>query len=138
MLLLLGVLIITSLGFEPAQAHVFSPYKSASLLAIANQLKSELKLIGNNLEHSDNNLALKHVADIAEIQTRKNTASSFSIPYQDKLHKLIKSMPADSDKQEALSHINGTIDNSSRFLDNKIISQVDPGDLRNSLFLTIF
>jgi hypothetical protein len=38
LLLLLGVLIITSLGFEPAQAHVFSPDKSASLLAIANQL----------------------------------------------------------------------------------------------------
>jgi hypothetical protein len=81
--LLLSILIITSLGFESAQAHVFSPDKTASLLSIANQLRSELKLIGNNLVESDNNLALKHLADIKEIQTRKNITSFFSIPYLD-------------------------------------------------------
>jgi hypothetical protein len=53
LLLLLSILIITSVGFESAQAHIFSPDKTASLLAIANQLKSELKLVGNNLVESD-------------------------------------------------------------------------------------
>lgn len=131
LLLLLNVLIITSVGFESSQAHVFSPDKTASLLAIANQLKSELKLVGNNLVESDNNL--EHLADIAEIQTRKNiTSSFFSLPYLDELRKLIESMPANSDPQTSLSRVNQTIVNASRLLDNKIISQVDARDLRNS------
>ena len=95
-------------------------------------MSSELKLISNNLEHSDNNLALKHLADITEIQTRKNTISLFPIPNLSELRKLIESMPASSDQREPLSSINKTIVNVTRFLDNKIISQVDAQDLRNS------
>lgn len=102
LLLLSGLLIMTSLGLEPALAHVFLPDKNASLLAIANQLKTELKLIRYYLEHSDNNLALKHLADATEIQTRKNNISSFSIPYLDELRQLIESMPADSDQPKSL------------------------------------
>jgi len=133
LLLLSGLLIIIApLGLEPAQAHVFSPDKTASLLAIANQLRSELKLIDSNLEHSDNNLALKHLADVTEIQTRKNATSSFFIPYLDELPQLIASMPANSDKQEWLSRVNETVDNSSRFLDNEIISLVATQNLKNA------
>jgi hypothetical protein len=132
LLLLLSVLIVTSLGFESALAHVFSPDKTASLLAITNQLRSELSLIGNNLEHSDNNLALKHLADITEIQTRKNIPSSFSILYLVELRRLIESIPVNSDQQESLSRINKTLENSSKFLENKIISQIDAPDLRNA------
>jgi hypothetical protein len=130
--LLLSVLIITSVSFKSAQAHVFSPDKTASLLAVANQLRSELKLIGNSLEYSDYNLALKHLADITAIQSRKNITPSFSIHYLDELRKLIESMPANSDQQKLLLHINETIDNSSRFLDDKVIPQVAALDLRNS------
>jgi Na+-transporting NADH:ubiquinone oxidoreductase subunit NqrC len=50
LLLLSGLfIIIATPGLEPAQAHVFSSDKTASLLAIANQLRSELKLIDINL-----------------------------------------------------------------------------------------
>ena len=72
LLLLSTLLIVTLLDQEPALAHVFLSDKNASLLATANQLKTELELINYNLNHSDNNLALKHVADATEIQTRSN------------------------------------------------------------------
>ena len=61
-----GLLTVTALGFEKALAHVFFPDKNASLLAVANQLKAELKLISNNLEQSDSELALEHLEDIKE------------------------------------------------------------------------
>jgi hypothetical protein len=132
LLLLLGVILIASLSSNPAQAHVFLPDKTSSLLAIANQLRSELKLISNNLENSDNHLALKHLADITEIQSTKNIGSSFSIPYLDELRKLIESIPTNSAQQQSSSFINETINNSSRFLDKTIISGIDARDLRNS------
>ena len=132
-LLLLSTLVIVTLSdLEPALAHVFLSDKNASLLAIANQLKTELELISHNLNHSDNNLALKHVADATEIQTRSNNTSSISIPYLEELHQLIESIPVDSEKTESLLRINKTIDNASRFLDNKIVSDIDAQDLKNS------
>jgi Na+-transporting NADH:ubiquinone oxidoreductase subunit NqrC len=63
LLLLSTLLIATLLDLKPALAHVFLFDKNALLLAIANQLKTELELISYNLNHSDNNLALKHLAD---------------------------------------------------------------------------
>lgn len=132
LLLLSTLLIATSLDLEPALAHVFLSDKNASLLAIANQLKTELELISHNLNHSDNNLALKHVADATEIQTRSNNTSSISIPYLEELHQLIESIPVDSEKTGSLLRINKTIDNASRFLDNKIVSDIDAQDLKNS------
>jgi hypothetical protein len=132
LLLLSTLLIVTSLNLEPALAHVFLSDKNASLLAIANQLKTELELINYNLNHSDNNLALKHVADATEIQTRSNDITSFSIPYLDDLRQLIESIAVDSEKTDSLLLINKTIDNTSRFLDNKIVSEIDSRDLRNS------
>ena len=101
---------------KPALAHVFLSDKNALLLAIVNQLKTELELISYNLDHSDNNLALKHLADAAEIQTRNNNISSFSIPYLDELSQLIESIPVDSEQTESLLRINETIDNASRIL----------------------
>jgi hypothetical protein len=80
-------------------------------LAIANQLKAELELVSYNLYHSENNLALKHLADAAEIQTRSNNISSFSIPYLDGLRQLIESIPVESGQTESLLRINSTIDN---------------------------
>jgi hypothetical protein len=126
------LLIATLLDMKPALAHVFLSDKKASLLAIANQLKAELELVSYNLNHSENNLALKHLADAAEIQTRSNNISSFSIPYLNKLRQLIESIPVESEKTESLLRINRTIDNASRFLDNKIVSKIESGDLRNS------
>ena len=132
LLLLSTLLIVTLLDLEPALAHVFLSDKNASLLAIANQLKTELELINYNLNHSDNNLALKHVADATEIQTRSNNTTSFSIPYLDNLRQLIESIDVDSEKTDSLLRINKTIDNASRFLDNKIVSEIDSRDLKNS------
>jgi hypothetical protein len=132
LLLLSTLLIVTSLNLEPALAHVFLSDKNASLLAIANQLKTELELINYNLNHSDNNLALKHVADATEIQTRSNDITSFSIPYLDDLRQLIESIAVDSEKTDSLLRINKTIDSASRFLDNKIVSEIDSRDIRNS------
>ena len=123
---------MTLLDQEPALAHVFLSDKNASLLATANQLKTELELINYNLNHSDNNLALKHVADATEIQTRSNDTTSFSIPYLDDLRQLIESIAVDSEKTDSLLRINKTIDSASRFLDNKIVSEMDSRDLRNS------
>lgn len=132
-LLLLSTLVIaTILDLEPALAHVFLSDKNASLLAIANQLKTELELVSYNLDYSDNNLALNHLADATEIQTRNNNISSFSIPYLDELRQLIESIPVDLEQTESLLRINETIDNASRFLDNKIVSKIDSRDLRNS------
>jgi hypothetical protein len=132
-LLLLSPLLIASLlDMKSALAHVFLSDKNASLLAIANQLKAELELVSYNLNHSENNLALKHLADAAEIQTKSNNISSFSIPYLDELRQLIESIPVESEQTESLLRINGTIDNASRFLDNKIVSKIESGDLRNS------
>ena len=85
LLLLSTLLIATLLDMKPALAHVFLSDKNASLLTIANQLKAELELVSYNLNHSENNLALKHLADSAEIQTRSNNISSFSIRYLDEL-----------------------------------------------------
>jgi hypothetical protein len=132
LVLLSTLLVATLLDMKPALAHVFLSDKKASLLAIANQLKAELELVSNNLNHSENNLALKHLADAAEIQTRSNNISSFSIPYLNKLRQLIESIPVESEKTESLLRINRTIDNASRFLDNKIVSKIESGDLRNS------
>ena len=132
LLLLSTLLIVTLLDQEPALAHVFLSDKNASLLATANQLKTELELINYNLNHSDNNLALKHVADATEIQTRSNDTTSFSIPYLDDLRQLIESIDVDSEKTDSLLRINKTIDSASRFLDNKIVSEMDSRDLRNS------
>ena len=133
LLLLSTLLIVTLFDLKPALAHVFLSDKNASLLATANQLKTELELINYNLNHSDNNLALKHVADAAEIQTRSNgTTSYFSIPYLDDLRQLIESIGVDSEKADSLLRINKAIDNASRFLDNKIVSEIDSRDLRNS------
>ena len=101
-------------------------------MAIANQLKTELELVSYNLDYSDNNLALNHLADATEIQTRNNNISSFSIPYLDELRQLIESIPVDLEQTESLLRINETIDNASRFLDNKIVSKIDSRDLRNS------
>ena len=101
-------------------------------MAIANQLKTELELIDYNLNHSDNNLALKHVADAAEIQNRSNNTSPFSIPYLKDLRQSIESIGVDSEKADSLSRINKAIDNASRLLDNKIVSEIDSRDLRNS------
>lgn len=132
LLLLSNLLIAALLDLEPALAHVFLSDKNASVLAIANQLKTELELISYNLNHSDNNLALKHLADATEIQTRSNNISSFSIPYLDKLRQLIESIPVDSEKRVSLLRINETIDNASKFLNNKIVSDIDAKDLKNS------
>ena len=63
LLLLSALVIATILELEPALGHVFLSDKNALLLAIANHLKTELELISYNLDHSDNNLALKHLAD---------------------------------------------------------------------------
>ena len=71
------------------------------------------------------------MADAAEIQARSNNISSFSIPYLDELRQLIESIPVESEQTESLLRINGTIDNASRFLDNKIVSKIESGDLRN-------
>ncbi len=130
--LLSTLLIVASLDLEPALAHVFLSDKNASLLATANQLKTELGLINYNLNHSDNNLALKHVADATEIQTRSNGTTTFHIPHLDDLRQLIESIAVDSEKTDSLLRINKTIDNASRFLDNKIVSEIDSRDLRNS------
>jgi hypothetical protein len=131
-LLLLSTLpIVTLLDLESALAHVFLSDKNASLLATANQLKTELELIDYNLNHSDNNLALKHVADAIEIQNRSNN-TSFSISYLEDLRQSIESIGVDSEKTDSLSRINEAIDNASRFLDNKIASEIDSRDLRNS------
>ena len=120
-LLLLSALVsATLLELEPALGHVFLSDKNASQLAIANQLKTELKLVRYNLDQSDNNLALKHLADAVAIQTRNNSISSFSIPNLDELRQLIESIPIDSEKKASLLRINETIDNASRILDNKI------------------
>jgi hypothetical protein len=100
-----GLLVTLSLVLEPVLAHVFLPNKNASLLAISNQLKTEIKLVHNSLEQSDNNLPLKYLADATEIQTRKNNISSFSIPYFYELRQLIELMPADSDQPESFLHI---------------------------------
>ncbi|MGI8831956.1 MAG: hypothetical protein ACR2IS_04890 [Nitrososphaeraceae archaeon] len=133
LLLLSTLLIATLLDLEPVLAHVFLSDKNASLLAIANQLKTELELVSYNLDHSDNNLAIKHLADATEIQTRNNNISSFSIPYLDELRQLIESMSAaDSDQTESLLRINETINNASRFLNDKIVSDIDARDLKNS------
>ena len=132
LLLLSTLLIATLLDLEPALAHVFLSDKNASLLATANQLKTELELINYNLNHSDNNLALKHVADATEIQNRGNNTSSFSIPYLDGIRQSIESIGVDSEKTDSLLRINKAIDNASRFLDNKIVSEIDSRDLRNS------
>jgi hypothetical protein len=127
------LLIVTSSDLKSASAHVFLSDKNASRLAIEHQLKAELKLINQNLVQSDYNLALRHLADITEIQTSNNNiSSSFSIPNLDELHKLIESLPANPNQQQALLRINETIDYASRFLDNQIVSEVDAQDLRNS------
>ena len=127
------LLIVTSSDLKSASAHVFLSDENASRLAIEHQLKAELKLINQNLVQSDNNLALKHLADITEIQTRSNNiSSSFSIPNLDELHKLIESLPANPNQQQALLRINETINHASRFLDNQIVSKVDAQDLTNS------
>ncbi len=132
-LLLLATLpVVTLLNLEPALAHVFLSDKDASLLATANQLKTELELMDYNLNHSDNNLALKHVVDVTEIQNRSNNTSSFSIPYLDDLRQLIESIGVDSEKTDSLLRINEMIDNASRFLDDKIVSEIGSRDLRNS------
>jgi hypothetical protein len=120
------------IGYETCFSACILSDKKASLLAIANQLKAELELVSYNLYHSENNLALKHLADAAENQTRSNNISSFSIPYLDGLRQLIESVPVESGQTESLLRISGTIDNASRFLDNKIVSKVESGDLRNS------
>ena len=70
------LLIVTSSDLKSASAHVFLSDKNASRLAIEHQLKAELKLINQNLVQSDYNLALKHLSDITEIQTRSNNISS--------------------------------------------------------------
>ena len=132
LLLLSTLLIATLLDMKPALAHVFLSDKNASLLAIANQLKAELELVSYNLNHSENNLALKHLADAAEIQTRSNNISSFSIRYLDELRQLIVSIPVDSEQTESFLRINETINNASRFLDNIIVSDIDGRDLKNS------
>jgi hypothetical protein len=132
LLLLSTLLIVTLLDLEPALAHVFLSDRNASLLATANQLKTELELVNYNLNHSDNNLALKHVVDATEIQNRSNNTSSFSIPYLDDLRQSIESIGVDSEKADCLLHLNKVIDNASRFLDNKIVSEIDSRDLRNS------
>ncbi len=130
--LLSTLLIVTSLDLESALAHVFLSDKTASLLATSNQLKTELEPINYNLNHLDSNLALKHVADATEIQTRSNDTTSFPIPYLDDLRQLIESIDVDSEKTDSLLRINKTIDSASRFLDNKIVSEIDSRDLRNS------
>ena len=130
--LLSTLLITTLLDLEPALAHVFLSDKNASLLAIANQLKTELELVSFSLEHSDNDLALKHLADATAIQTRNNSISSFSIPYLDELRQLIESISTDSDQTESLLRINETINNASRFLNDKIVSDIDARNLKNS------
>ena len=132
LLLLSTLLIATLLDMKPALAHVFLSDKNASLLAIANQLKAELELVSYNLNHSENNLALKHLADAAEIQTRSNNISSFSIRYLDESRQLIVSIPVDSEQTESFLRINETINNASRFLDNMIVSDIDARDLKNS------
>jgi hypothetical protein len=119
-----ALLIVTLLDMEAALGHVFLSDKKASLLAIANQLKTELELVSYNLDYSDNNLALKHLADATEIQTRNNI-SFLSIPYLHELSQLIESIPIDSEKTESMLRINETIDNASRFLNNKIVSDID-------------
>lgn len=137
-LLLLSALVsATLLELEPALGHVFLSDKNASQLAIANQLKTELKLVRYNLDQSDNNLTLKHLADAVAIQTRNNSISSFSIPNLDELRQLIESIPIDSEKKASLLRINETIDNASRILDNKIISKMASRDLRNSTIQAI-
>ena len=40
--------------------------------------------------------------------------------------------PVDSEQTESLLRINETIDNASRFLDDKIVSNINAVDLRNS------
>jgi competence protein ComGC len=129
-LLLLSTLLIAALlDLEPALAHVFLSDKNASQLAIVNQLKTKLQLVSYNLEHSDKNLALKHLEDATEIQTTKNNISSFSVPYLGYLHQLIESIPVDSEQTESLLQINETVEDASRFLDNKIVSDIDDRDL---------
>ena len=64
--------------------------------------------------------------------SRNNTISSFSIPYLDELRQIIESISTDSDQTEFLLHINETINNASRFLNNKIVSDIDARDLKNS------
>ena len=54
------------------------------------------------------------------------------IPHLDDLRQLIESIAVDSEKTDSLLRINKTIDNASRFLDNKIVSEIDSRDLRNS------
>ena len=130
LLLLSTLLIATLLDMKPALAHVFLSDKNASLLAIANQLKAELELVSYNLNHSENNLALKHLADAAEIQTRSKNISSFSIRYLDELRQLIVSIPVDSEQTESFLRINETINNASRFLDNIIVSDIDDPRLK--------
>jgi hypothetical protein len=132
LLLLSTLLIATLLDLKPALAHVFLSDKNALLLAIVNQLKTELELISYNLDNSDNKLALKHLADATEIQTRNNNISSFSIPYLDELSQLIESIPVDSEQTEFLLRINETIDNASRFLDDKIVPNINAVQLGNS------
>jgi hypothetical protein len=126
------LLIAALLDLEPALAHVFLSNKNASQLAVVNQLKTKLQLVSYNLEHSDIKLALKHLEDATEIQTTKNNISSFSVPYLDYLHQLIESIPVDSEQTESLLQINETVEDASRFLDNKIVSDIDDRDLKNS------
>lgn len=64
--------------------------------------------------------------------SRNNTISSFSIPYLDELRQIIESISTDSDQTEFLLRINETINNASRFLNNKIVSDIDARDLKNS------
>lgn len=67
------------------------------------------------------------------IRSRNITISSFSSPYLDELRQIIDSISTDSDQTESLLRINEMINNASRFLNNKIVSDIDARNLKNSI-----
>lgn len=130
LLALLALIIFGSLSNERALAHVFVPDKNASLLALINQLKTELELIRYDLEDSNNNnsLASEHLADLIKIQSRNNI-SPFVIPELNELDELIK---INFGQPVSKSYIDEKINNASKFLDEKIESKIDTRDLKNA------
>jgi hypothetical protein len=131
LLALLASIIFSSLNNERALAHVFVPDENASLLALINQLKTELELIRYNLKDFNNkNLALEHLADTIKIQN-ENNISPFVIPELSELDQLIK-INFNLQQPASMSYIDEKINNASKFLDERIEFEIDSRDLKNA------
>jgi len=131
LLALLASIIFSSLSNERVLAHVFVPDENASLLALINQLKTELELIRYNLKDFNNkNLALEHLADTIKIQN-KNNISPFVIPELSELDQLIK-INSNLQQPASMSYIDEKINNASKFLDERIEFEINSRDLKNA------